>query len=201
MLRPPRSITPMPADVEVRPRRFTVEEYHRMAEVGILHEDDRVELIEGAIVQMTAIGRQHAACVGELNNRLVPALAGRALVWPQNPISLPGDTEPQPDIVLLRPRADRYAADDARPDDVLLVIEVADSSVRYDRLVKRPLYARAGIPEVWIVDLPGQAVEVCRQPGPTGYASVERVGREGTVAPQAFPDVRLAVVEILALPP
>jgi Uma2 family endonuclease len=191
----------MAIQTEVRRRRFTREEYHRMAEAGILHEDDRVELIEGEIVQMTPIGRRHAACVAELNRLLVPAVGQRALLWPQNPITLPNETEPQPDIVLLRPRRDRYLADDAHPDDVLLLVEVADTSQRYDRLVKLPLYGRAGVPEVWIVDLPGEVIEVYRRPTPAGYAQVERVGRGSTVAPAAFPDILLPVDVILVLPP
>ena len=171
-----------------------------MADAGILHEDDRVELIEGEIVLMTPIGRHHAACVAELTRLLVPAIGQRALLWPQNPITLPNESEPQPDIVLLRPRADRYLQDDAHPDDVLLLVEVADTSQRYDRLVKLPLYGRAGVPEVWIVDLPGEVIEVCRRPTPTGYAYVERIGRGGVVAPAAFPDIVLSIDAILVLP-
>jgi hypothetical protein len=190
----------MAIQTKTRRRRFTREEYHRMAEAGILHEDDRVELIEGEIVQMTPIGRRHAACVAELNRLLVPMVGQRALLWPQNPITLPDDTEPQPDIVLLRPRADRYLQDDARPEDVLLLVEVADTSQRYDRLVKLPLYGRAGVPEVWIVDLPGEVIEVHRRPAPSGYAQVERLGRGGAVAPAAFPDIVLPVDAILVLP-
>ena len=187
-------------EVEVARRRFTVEEYHRMAEAGILGAGDRVELIEGEIIQMTPIGRRHAACVAELNRLLVPAVGGRALLWPQNPIRLPRETEPQPDVVLLRPRADRYIDNEARPEDVLLLIEVADTSQRYDRLVKLPLYARAGIREYWIVDLQGEAIEVYRAPETTRYADLRRVGREGMVSPVVFPDIRLAVEPILVLP-
>src|SRR5262245_5072588 len=167
----------MAIQTEARRRRFTREEYHRMAAAGILHEDDRLELIDGEIVEMTPIGRRHAACVAELNRMLVPAIGLRALVWPQNPIILPNDTEPQPDIVLPRPRADRYLQDDARPEDVLLLVEVADTSQRYDRQVKAPIYARAGVAEVWIVDLPAEVIEIYRDPTPGGYARVERVGR------------------------
>jgi Uma2 family endonuclease len=190
----------MAIQTEVRRRRFTREEYHRMAEAGIFHAHDRVELIEGEIVQMTPIGRRHAACVAELNRLLVPAVGQRALVWPQNPITLPDDTEPQPDIVLLRPRVDRYLRDDARPEDVLLLVEVADTSQPYDRLVKLPLYGRAGVAEVWIVDLPGEVIEVHRHPTPGGYTQVERVGRGGAVAPAAFSDIVLSVDAILVLP-
>jgi hypothetical protein len=190
----------MAIQTEVRRRRFTREEYHRMADAGILHEDDRVELIEGEIVLMTPIGRRHAACVAELTRLLVPAVANRALLWPQNPITLPNESEPQPDIVLLRPRADRYRQDDARPEDVLLLVEVADTSQRYDRTVKLPLYEAAGVPEVWIVDLPGEVIEIYRRPTPSGYSQVEQVGRGGVVAPVAFPDIVLPVDTILVLP-
>jgi Uma2 family endonuclease len=189
----------MAIQAEAQRRRFTREEYHRMAEAGILHEDDRVELIEGEIVQMTPIGRRHAACVAELTRLLVPAIGQRALLWPQNPITLPDDTEPQPDIVLLRPRPDRYLEDDAQPADVLLLVEVADTSQRYDRMVKLPLYARAGVPEVWIVDLPAEVIEIYRRPTPTSYAQVERAGRGAAVAPAAFPDIVLPVDAILVL--
>jgi Uma2 family endonuclease len=191
----------MAIQLEVRRRRFTRAEYHRMAKAGILHEDDRVELIDGDIVQMTPIGRRHAACVAELTRLLVPALGERALLWPQNPITLSDDTEPQPDIVLLRPRADRYLLDDAHPEDVLLLVEVADTSQRYDRRVKLPRYGRAGVPEVWIIDLPGEVIEVCRRPTRHRYAHIERVGRGGTVSPAAFPAIVLSVDTILMLPP
>jgi hypothetical protein len=190
----------MAIQTEARPRRFTREEYHRMAEAGILHEDDRVELIEGEIVHMAPIGRRHAACVAELNRLLVPAVGRRGLLWPQNPITLPNETEPQPDIVVLRPRADRYLQDDARPEDVLLLIEVADTSQRYDRLVKLPLYGRAGVPEVWIVDLPGEVIEIYRDPTPSGYGQARRAARGDAVAPAAFPDIVLSVDTILVLP-
>lgn len=197
---PERTIPSMALPPEVARRRFTAAEYHQMAEAGILTAAERVELIEGEIVQMTPIGRRHALCVASLTSRLVPALAGRALLWPQNPIVLPNDTEPQPDIVLLRPPMERYADVDATAPDILLLIEVADSSLRYDRLVKRPLYARAGIPEVWIVDVGGDAIEVCRRPSPAGYAEMQRVGGGGVVSPEAFPDVVLSLDEILVLP-
>lgn len=182
---------------ELPRRRFTWEEYHRMAETGILTPEDRVELIEGEIIQMTAIGLRHAACVAELTRRLVPAIGDRALLWPQNPVRLPRDTEPQPDIVLLRPRADRYISASARPEDVLLLVEVADSSYRYDRRVKLPLYARAGISEMWIVALEHDRVEVFRQPTASEYAWSDTVGLGGSVAPAAFPDIVLAVDDFL----
>lgn len=184
------------APVEPRRRRFTVDEYYRMAEVGILKPDDRVELIEGEIILMSPIGYRHALCVAEFNRRLVLAAGDRAFVWPQNPVRVPPDSEPQPDIALVRtpsPRARRHP----QPEDVLLLIEVADTSYRYDRRVKLPLYARTGVREVWIVDLAHDAVEVHRGPGPRGYASSQPVGPGGTLSPEAVPEIVLAVDDAL----
>jgi Uma2 family endonuclease len=181
------------AKVELPRRRFTWEEYHRMGETGVLGPEDRVELIEGEIIVMTPIGLRHAACLAELTRRLVPSIGDRALLWPQNPVRLPRDTEPQPDIVLLRPRADRYTTGSARPEDVLLLVEIADTSYRYDRRVKLPLYARAGVAEMWIVDLAHDVVELYREPSETGYVRSSRVAPGGRVAPAALPDVVLDV--------
>jgi Uma2 family endonuclease len=180
-------------------RRFTVDEYHRMAEAGILGEDDRVELLEGEIVEMSPIGWRHQACVDRLTQRLVPALQDRAILRPQGPIRLSPDSEPQPDLVVLRPRADFYAEGGPGPEDVLWLIEISDTSLRYDRDVKVPLYARYGIPEVWVVDLAEERVLVYRDPDPAeGYRSVQALGRGARLAPRAFPDLELAVDEILA---
>ncbi len=185
------------ARVELPRRRFTVEDYHRMAEAGILHEADRVELIEGEIVEMSPIGHHHIASVLALSRRLTLAVGDRALLSSQNPVRLSHDTEPEPDVVLLRPPESRYWQQAPRAEDVLLLVEVADSSYRYDRDVKLPLYARAGIPEVWVVDIAGEAVEIHRQPGLRGYASAQRVERGATIAPAAFADAVLAVADLL----
>lgn len=153
----------MALDVVTR-RRFTLDEYHRMVDAGILHEDDRVELIRGEIVQMGPIGPPHAAGVAALNRLLVQRVGDRGLVWPQNPVVILPDSEPQPDIVLLRPRADGYRRGHPQPEDILLLVEIADTSLRYDRTVKLHLYAAGGIREVWIVDLGGGVIEVYREP-------------------------------------
>ena len=187
----------MIANIELARRRFTVEEYHRMAKTGILTDEDRVELIEGEIIQRTPVGQRHAACVAQLTRRLIQALGDRALVWPQNPLRLPRDSEPHPDVALLRPRPDDYFRHPARPEDVLLLVEVADVSYRYDRCVKLPLYARAGVPEVWIIDLTHEVVEVHRHPSSRGYGSTHTVDRGGTLTPAAFDDVALAAADIL----
>ncbi|MGQ0568349.1 MAG: Uma2 family endonuclease [Armatimonadota bacterium] len=178
-----------------KPRRFTMDEYYRLAEAGILSEDDRVELVEGQIVEMTPIGSRHADCVNRLNMLLATSLGRRAIVSVQNPVGLGKRTEPQPDLALLRPRS--YATAHPGPGDVLLMIEVCDTSIRHDREVTLPLYARAGIPEVWLVDLQENVVEVHRQPSPQGYEHVQRRAGDQRLAPQALPDVSVLVGEIL----
>jgi Uma2 family endonuclease len=177
--------------------RFTVEEFHQMGAAGILTEDDRVELIEGELVDMSPIGLSHMACVDHLTLVLVVGVRQRAIVRVQGTVRLGPASEPQPDLLLLKPRQDYYRHIAAGPGDVLLLIEVADTSLVYDRTVKLPLYARAGIPEVWLIDLPGEAVQVCRGPTPAGYSDVQRVPRGGHLSPVAFPDLSIAVDEIL----
>jgi len=165
-----------------------------MATGGVFGEDDRVELIDGEVLEMTPIGAPHAGCVNRLNRMLVGAVGERAVVSVQNPVQVGDWSEPQPDLAVLRPRPDFYAEGHAHPADVLLLIEVADTSGPYDRGVKVPLYLAGGIPEVWVVDLPGDAVEVFRQ---TGWV---RLGRGDTVAVPALVGVVLDVSAILGYP-
>jgi Uma2 family endonuclease len=182
----------------LRRHRFTVEEYHRMGEAGILTADHRVELIEGEIVEMTPLGAVHASVVARLVSVLVPRLTGRAIVWPQNPLVMVRQaSEFQPDLALLRPKPDFYASGNPVPSDALLVIEVMDTSVAKDWRVKLRIYARAGVAEFWLIDVNGAAVEVCRRPTGDDYAERRIIGREGSVAPRAFPDLDLPVAEIL----
>ena len=168
-----------------------------MAEAGVLGEDDRVELIDGEIFEMSPIGRKHAGCVNRLNYLFSSRLAGRAVVSVQNPIQLSEHAEPQPDLTLLRPRADFYT--DAHPtsEAILLVVEVADSSAEFDRQVKAPLYARSGIPEFWLVDVDQDRVGVYRDPTSAGYATTCVLRRGDVINPSAFPDLEIAVAEIL----
>ncbi|QWK11878.1 MAG: Uma2 family endonuclease [Thermoflexus hugenholtzii] len=182
--------------VQVQRRLFTVEEYHRMAEAGILSEDDRVELIEGELVTMSPIGSRHAACVARLTALLFP-VEGRGILWVQNPIRLGARSEPQPDVALLRYRPDFYASAHPGPEDVLLVVEVAETSADSDRSLKIPLYARYGIPEAWLVDLLEERIEIYRHPTPQGYRSLHIAHRGETVSPTALPDLELSVDEIL----
>ncbi len=183
--------------VELRHWRFTVDQYERMGKVGILGEDDRVELIGGEIVEMAAIGERHAGAVNRGNRVLGRRLGDRAIVAVQNPLRLPRDDEPQPDLVVLRPRDDDYASAHPTGADVLLVVEIADSTFRYDRHVKAPIYARHGIPDYWILHLPRAALVVLRDPTPTGYKTVRILRRGESIAPLAFPDVDFAVDELL----
>jgi Uma2 family endonuclease len=180
--------------------RFTVDEYHRMGEAGVFHEDDRVELVDGQIVEMSPIGVSHAACVTRLNQAFAALAArGRATVGVQNPAVLGRHEEPQPDIAVLHYRRDGYGEAHPGPGDVFLLVEVADSSLGYDRGTKLPLYARSGVPEVWLVNLPGDVVEVFRQPREGRYRD-ERTARRGeTIAPLAFPDLELRCDDILGL--
>src|SRR4051812_29339649 len=177
--------------------RFTVSDYHRMAEAGIFGEHDRVELIEGEIVDMAPLGRRHQARVDHLAEMLIRGLGERAIVRVQGSIRLGERSEPQPDLVLLRRRADFYAVTDAGPADVLLVVEVADTSLAHDRDVKVPLYARAGIPEVWLIDLNGENVAVYREPGSEGYHDVSPVRGDARLSPRAFPELGLTASQIL----
>jgi Uma2 family endonuclease len=184
-------------EVARRRRRFTVHEYHRMAEVGILHEDDRVELIEGDIVEMNPIGGRHAKCVAELTWLLSRQLNDELRLGVQNPVRLADYGEPQPDIAVLR-ISERYRAGELpESEDVLLLIEVSDTTLYYDRDVKLPLYARAGIPEVFIVDLPGEAIERHHEPSGNGYRRMERVRRGASLASEVLPALTLWVDAVL----
>jgi Uma2 family endonuclease len=169
----------------------------REAEAGILSEDDRVELIEGELVEMTPIGSRHAACVKRLNQLLSQQVGQHALVSVQDPIRLGERSEPEPDLAVLRPRADFYASAHPGAEDALLIVEVAEASLDYDRAVKLPLYARFGIPEVWLVDLVGERIEVYRHPTPQGYQEAQRLRRGERASSQSVSGLELAVDEIL----
>jgi Uma2 family endonuclease len=181
--------------MEVKRRRFTVHDYHRMGEAGILHEDDRVELIEGEIVEMTAIGTRHFSCVNGLTRLLVVSVGDEAVVSVQNPVRLNEYTEPQPDLTAIRPRDYRLSL--PGPEDVLLLIEVSDTTLAYDRGVKLPLYARAGIREVWIVDLSGETIERYNGPSAKGYGRVDQIRRGQTLESASLPGLTPGVDEVL----
>jgi Uma2 family endonuclease len=175
--------------------RFTVQDYHRMGEAGIIHEDDRVELIDGELVEMTAIGTRHFSCVNRLNRLLVMNVGDEAIVSVQNPVRLNEYNEPQPDLAVIRPRDYRESLPE--PDDVLLLIEVSDTTLAYDRGVKLPLYARAGIREGWIVDLAGETIGRHTDPSGDGYRRADRLPRGQTLESISLPDLTPSVDEVL----
>lgn len=168
-----------------------------MAEAGILTEDDRTELIEGQILSMSPVGSKHYGCVNRLNKLLVTQLKDRAVVHVQNPVRLSDGSEPAPDLTLLKPRDDFYANRFPTPEDVFLVIEVAETSLAYDRQVKAPLYARHGIPELWLVALEEEYVEVYRRPAPDGYGRIVRHERGQPLDIQALGEGILTVDDVL----
>jgi Uma2 family endonuclease len=175
--------------------KLTVAEFHRMGEAGILDEDDRVELLEGEIFDMAPIGSRHARIVNVLAEHFTLAAKGRVLVQPQGPLQIPLHNEPVPDVLLLKPRPDRYRDALPQPADVLLVAEVSDSSLGRDRDVKIPLYGRQGIPEAWLIDVQHETITVYRKPGPEGYGEVFEL-REGSIAPACLADAPIALSEL-----
>lgn len=176
--------------------RFTADEYHKMGETGIFHEDDRVELVEGEIVEMTPIGWRHAETVNRLTDMLADfRRTGGYTLSVQNPIVLGLHDEPQPDLALLR--ADRDRARLPHAGDVLLVVEVAGTSLRYDREIKLPLYARAGIPEAWLVDLQNAVVEVHTEPSTEGYKAVRRILRADRITSTTVPEISVEAAGVL----
>jgi Uma2 family endonuclease len=177
-------------------RRFTIDEYQRMAEAGILAEEERLELIRGEIVEMAAIGDRHALCVMRAAD-LLSGLKPRGIVNPQNPLRLPEqESAPRPDVVLLRRRPD-FRSHAPHAGDVLLLIEVSDTSLAYDRDFKIPIYAEAGIPETWLADLNSDTIFAYRRPTPDGYQEIREYRRGDWISLEAFPDGRFLVDDLL----
>ena len=173
----------MGAPLTVPRRLLSIAEYHRIGEAGVLGEGDRIELVEGEMIEMAPIGSRHLAKVSRLARLLSVAVGEHAIVSVQNPIALPPHNEPQPDIALLKPRLDDYESALPTTDDILLVVEVADTTLNYDRDAKLPIYARHGIVEVWLVDIIGQKLTVHREPGPKGYSRLLTPERGDTISP------------------
>ncbi|MCW9680225.1 Uma2 family endonuclease [Dolichospermum circinale CS-1225] len=176
--------------------QFTVKQFHKMAESGILSENERVELIRGEMIDMSPIGRRHAGCVNRLVNLLIQLLGKRIILAPQNPVVLNETSEPQPDIALLKPRPDFYRNSHPQPEDIFLLIEVADTTVKYDREVKIPLYAEANIPEVWLVDVNQEIIEVYRNSLEGIYQDVQKLTKNQSLSILAFPDVSIHLSEL-----
>ncbi len=177
--------------------RFTVAEYYAMADVGILAENDRVELLDGDIIAMPPIGDWHQSSVDRFTNLMSPLLRGRATMRVQGPTRLNDNSELLPDVMLLRWRDDFYRGGHPGPADVLLLIEVSDTSVDYDRNDKLTAYARAGIPEVWIVNRQDQRIETYSDPQEGEYFTVRHTGRGESISPNAFPDVVLEINRVV----
>lgn len=186
------------AQTKLTRRRFTLDEYHRMAESGILSEDDRVELVYGEIVEMSPINVPHALCVNLLNKLFSRQVPDDFMVSVQNPIYIDDANEPQPDLAILKPGGYMEKLQHPSAEDIVLLVEVADSTVQTDRRDKMPLYARAGISEAWIVNIPQKVVEIYRDPQNGKYRSVQRAGRGQSIAPNAIADVVVRVEDFLA---
>jgi Uma2 family endonuclease len=183
--------------VQLQKRYFNVDDYYRMFKAGVFSEGDHVELIEGEVIEMSPIGKRHAGCVNRLNRLLNRSVGELAIVSVQSPISSDDFSEPQPDVALLKPRADFYSNSHPTPADVLVIIEVADTSVDYDRNVKLPIYARVGIPEAWLVILPKDLIEVHSEPKNGKYQKVQRLKRGKRLASTTIPVLKPDVDDIL----
>lgn len=177
--------------------KFTVQQYHLMHEAGVFTEGDRYELINGEIREMSPIGIKHAVCVAKTARLFQIKLGDRAFVWTQNPIILRNYSEPQPDLAILKWRDDFYASALPTPEDILLIIEVADSTIAYDRDVKMPLYAVNGIPEMWLFDVNQQIIEGYTQPSLSGYKRMQRYEQGDTLAMNAFPELNFNWEDLL----
>lgn len=179
--------------VDQWPRRhlIDVDQYYKMAEVGLLAPDARVELIEGEIIDMAPIGSSHVGVLNFLTNHLVKIANQRAIVSVQSPLRLGELSEPQPDLMLLKPRSDHYKKSHPTVDDVLLLIEVSDSTLKYDLGPKLALYSKSNIAEYWVIDLNGKQLHCMRDPAAAQYRVVQTLASPQVVAPTALPDVQV----------
>ena len=183
--------------IEATKKLFTVDEFYRIIETGIFPEGQRVELIDGEIIEMSPIGTRHAGCVNRANTFFTEAFGRNAIVSIQNPLRLSEFTEVLPDVVVFKPRADFYVSERPTPADVFFLVEVADTTLRYDRNVKVPRYAAAGIAEVWIEDLKGDSLLVYRDPAEKTFKTSLTLHRGDSVSPLAFPAVKFKVEDLL----
>jgi Uma2 family endonuclease len=183
-------------EIQIPRHRLTVDEYYRMAELGILGPDARVELIEGEIIDMTPQGSRHADIVATVNRRIVLAVGDSAVVRCQLPLRLSNRSEREPDFAIVKARGKHYASAHPTATDVLLPIEVAHSSVRYDRYIKIPLYARHGVAEVWLIDIEAGRVHLFRTPRDGNYTDVSSLDRPDALSPAAFPLVPIDLSDI-----
>ena len=184
---------------QITRHKFTSDEFHLMAKARIFKHDARLELIEGDIIEMAPIGSRHAACVKRTSSLMQPGRTASYLLGVQDPVQLNDGCEPQPDISVLHYRSDYYVDAHPRPEDILLIIEVCDTTLEYDREHKVPMYARWGVPEVWLADLTGGRIEVYRAPGPDEYGRRFVAAGDDTLSPELLPQLHLTPREILGL--
>ncbi|MBI5876886.1 MAG: Uma2 family endonuclease [Chloroflexi bacterium] len=183
--------------MSVNLRPFSADEYEAMTRSGLLGEDDRCELLEGEIIEMSPIGSRHASVVARLTELLIEVVARAAIIWTQNPVRLNDFSEPQPDVAVLRRDESRYAGALPVPTDIQVLIEVSDTSLEVDRTIKLPLYARNGIPTVWLINLADDVVEAYTDPIESAYAT-QRVARRGErLSLPRFPDSSMSVDDVL----
>lgn len=182
---------------EITKKLFTVHDYQRMAEAGILSENDRVELIHGEIVTMSPVGPPHNAAVARATRALVNIVGDQAIVWIQGSIGLDEYNQPQPDIVLVRPQQDFYSSKLPSPSDTFLVVEIADSSLKYDRTIKARLYAETGIQEYWVADVKKECVFAYSNPSDNEYRLVREYHRGDMIAPQLLPECKFQIDVLL----
>ena len=178
-------------------RKFTVEEYEKMATEGIIKPDEKVELIRGEIIKMSPMGTRHAAGIARLTQLFYRKFGDLILLGVQNPIRLNNNSQPEPDLSLLIPRSDFYVAAYPCPQDIYLIIEVSDSTLDYDRYTKIPLYAEANIKEVWIINLKEEGLEVYRHPLQGSYQAIQKYYRGESIFIESFPEIELTLIEIL----
>lgn len=188
----------MGAPLTIPRRTLTVDEYHKIGDAGILRPEDRVELIEGEMIEMAPIGARHFAMVNKLNTLLVAAVGKDGIVSIQNPVVLPPRNEPQPDLAILKPRSDYYRNQLPNAKDILLLIEVADTTLEYDRDAKIPTYAQHAVPEVWLVNVQTNSLSVFLEPSPKGYRRLLTPQAGDHVVPHLLPAVHIAVTEIFS---
>jgi Uma2 family endonuclease len=184
--------------VQLLRKKFTVTDFQQMAESGIIKDQDRFELIEGELIDMGKIGTKHAAYVDRLNDLLRDKFGKRVLVRSQNPVELNNYSQPQPDLAIVTRKADYYETRHPQPDEIFLLVEVADSTLELDREIKVPLYAQSKIIELWLVDLNQQAIAVYRQPHFNHYQEQAIFTPGQTISPVLFPDVIIEVSEIFS---
>ena len=183
-------------------RLFTREEYHAMGKAGIFAPNERVELLEGEIIAISPMGDRHSSCITRVNRVFAGLnIANRAIVSVQSPVVTSSTSEPEPDIALLAFHDDLYDFGKPRPQDVLLLVEVSDSSLEYDREVKLPYYASLRIPEVWIANLQDDRIEASTEPTPQCYRATRIYTRGDTISPTAFPDLQINVNDIIPARP